>query len=125
MAAGALAGKAAAITDLAARVAQRDGPPIQQRVALTDGAQALQDEVRARLRAGNRRRGICGPAEFKGVHRDRSALKLRVFADLLNRSHDIGIGAAAADVTAHQFLHRRVIGTARFLEQRHGRHDLA
>ena len=79
-----------------------------------------------RLRGGrDRRRGICGPNEFKGVHGDRSCSRLSVLANLLDRGHDIGIGAAAADVAAHQFLHGRVVGTARFLEQRHGRHDLA
>ena len=44
---------------------------------------------------------------------------------MLDRGHDIGVGPAAADVAAHQFLHVRVVGTARFLEQRDGRHDLA
>src|SRR2546426_8025454 len=52
-------------------------------------------------------------------------LALTVFANLLDCSHDIGIGSAAADVAAHQFLHRRVVGTAGLFEQRHGRHDLA
>jgi hypothetical protein len=37
-----LAGKAVAMRRLAPRVAQRDGPHLQPRVALTDGAQALQ-----------------------------------------------------------------------------------
>jgi hypothetical protein len=40
-----LEGKAAAMSQLAQRVAQRDGPHIQQRVALTDGAEALQQQV--------------------------------------------------------------------------------
>jgi hypothetical protein len=40
-----LAGKADAMRRLAERVAQRDGPHIQQHVALTDGAQALQQQV--------------------------------------------------------------------------------
>src|SRR5436853_7459113 len=34
--------------------------------------------------------------------------QLCVFANLLDRGHDIGIGAAAADVAAHQFFHGRV-----------------
>jgi hypothetical protein len=34
-------GKEAAMSRLAQRVAQRDGPHIQERVALTDGAEAL------------------------------------------------------------------------------------
>src|SRR5262249_8403859 len=50
---------------------------------------------------------------------------LSVLANLLDRGHDIAIGSAAADVAAHQFLHIRVVGTAGFLEQRNGRHDLA
>ena len=40
-----LAGKAAAMSPLAPRVAQRDGPHIQPRVALTAGAEALQQQV--------------------------------------------------------------------------------
>jgi len=40
-----LEGKAAAMNLLAQRVAQRDGPHIQQHVALTDGAEALQQQV--------------------------------------------------------------------------------
>jgi len=44
-----LDGKAAALTRLAARAAQYDGPHIQQRVALTDGADALQRALMAAL----------------------------------------------------------------------------
>jgi hypothetical protein len=40
-----LEGKAVAMTRLVARVARRDGPHIQHRVALTDGAEALQPRV--------------------------------------------------------------------------------
>jgi hypothetical protein len=40
-----LAGKAVAMRRLAQRVAQRDGPHIQPRVARTDGAEALQQQV--------------------------------------------------------------------------------
>ena len=40
-----LDGKAVALTRLMPRVAQRDGPPIQHRVALTDGAEALQQQL--------------------------------------------------------------------------------
>jgi hypothetical protein len=40
-----LAGKAVALSCLAQRVAHREGPHIQQRVALTDGAEALQQQV--------------------------------------------------------------------------------
>src|SRR5688572_8878438 len=53
-----------------------------------------------------------------------SVAPLCVFANFLDCGHDIGIGAAAADIAAHQFLHCRIVGTARFFEQRHGRHDL-
>ena len=42
-----LAGKAVACADLAQRAAQRDGRQIQHRVALTDGAEALQTQVQA------------------------------------------------------------------------------
>jgi hypothetical protein len=38
-------GKAAAMSDLGQRVTQHDGPPIQQHVALTDGAEALPQQV--------------------------------------------------------------------------------
>ena len=44
-----LAGKATACADLAARAAPRDGAHIQHRVALTDGAEALQDQMQAQL----------------------------------------------------------------------------
>jgi hypothetical protein len=40
------AGKAVALSRLAQRVAQRDGPHIQQRVALTEGAEARQQQLR-------------------------------------------------------------------------------
>jgi len=40
-----MAGKDAALARLAGQVAPREGPHIQQRVALTDGAEALQDRV--------------------------------------------------------------------------------
>src|SRR5213594_3691296 len=43
------------------------------------------------------------------------ALSLSVFANLLDRGHNIGIGSAAADVAAHQFLHCFVVRTAGFL----------
>jgi hypothetical protein len=46
-----LAGKAAAMSCLAQRVAQHDGPHIQPRVALTDGAEALQQQVVTHLPA--------------------------------------------------------------------------
>lgn len=44
-----LDGKAVAVTRLAARAARREGPQIRDRVALTDGAAALQDKLRAAL----------------------------------------------------------------------------
>ncbi|MCA1599406.1 MAG: ISKra4 family transposase, partial [Chloroflexi bacterium] len=40
-----LAGKKVALTRLAARARQREGPHIQERVALTDGAEALQKQI--------------------------------------------------------------------------------
>jgi hypothetical protein len=46
-----LAGKAEAMSCLAQRVAQRDGAHIQQRVALTDGAEALPQQVVAHVPA--------------------------------------------------------------------------
>lgn len=42
-----LEGKEVAVTRLAQRAGQRDGPHIQQRVALTDGAEALQAQMMA------------------------------------------------------------------------------
>src|SRR5204863_9442836 len=51
--------------------------------------------------------------------------RLSVFASLLDRRHDVGIGSAAADVPAHQFLHVRVGRTAGFGKQGYARHDLA
>jgi hypothetical protein len=44
-----LDGKAVAVTRLAARALRREGPQIHDRVALTDGAEALQDKMRAAL----------------------------------------------------------------------------
>jgi hypothetical protein len=44
-----LAGKAVACAALAQRAAQRDGAHIAHRVALTDGAEALQDQIQAHL----------------------------------------------------------------------------
>ncbi|HEY3230389.1 MAG TPA: ISKra4 family transposase [Roseiflexaceae bacterium] len=44
-----LDGKAAAVTKLAQRAALRDGPHVQDRVALTDGAEALQEHMQTHL----------------------------------------------------------------------------
>lgn len=44
-----LDGKAVAMTRLAGRAQRREGPQIRDRVALTDGAEALQDTMRAAL----------------------------------------------------------------------------
>jgi hypothetical protein len=44
-----LDGKAVAVERLAARAQRREGPQIRDRVALTDGAEALQDTMRAAL----------------------------------------------------------------------------
>jgi hypothetical protein len=46
-----LAGKTVALTRLQQRAAQRGGVPDQQRVALTDGAEALQEQLRAHFPA--------------------------------------------------------------------------
>jgi hypothetical protein len=46
-----LEGKAVAMRRLAQRVAQREGPHVQQRVALTDGAEALQQQLVAHFPA--------------------------------------------------------------------------
>src|SRR5207244_1235062 len=69
--------------------------------------------------------GSLGRRNSKVFMTDRSGWRLSVVANLLDGGHDIGIGSAAADVAAHQFLHGRVTGTAWFLEQGNGRHDLA
>src|SRR5262245_49402986 len=46
-----LAGRAVAMTRLVPRVTQREGSPIPDRVALTDGAEALQQHVQTHLPA--------------------------------------------------------------------------
>src|SRR5690349_9280346 len=50
---------------------------------------------------------------------------LSALAELLDRCNNVGIGAAAADVAAHQFLYRSVIGAAWLLEQCDRGHDLS
>ncbi|HWE62923.1 MAG TPA: ISKra4 family transposase [Chloroflexota bacterium] len=44
-----LTGKTAALAEVAGQVARRDGPPITQRIALTDGSLALQQRVLAQF----------------------------------------------------------------------------
>jgi hypothetical protein len=44
-----LDGKAAAVTKLAQRAALREGPQVRDRVALTDGAEALQEQMQTHL----------------------------------------------------------------------------
>lgn len=44
-----LAGKDAALAEVASQVSERDGPHIRQRLALTDGCLALQERVQARF----------------------------------------------------------------------------
>src|ERR1043165_6586837 len=56
---------------------------------------------------------------------DLSCSRLSAFPHLLNGGDDVGVGAAAADIAAHQFLHRGIIWTTRLVEQRHRRHDLS
>src|SRR5438045_2509876 len=46
-------------------------------------------------------------------------------AHRLHRRDDAGVGAAAADVSAHAFPNIVVVGAAGFLQQRDGRHDLS
>lgn len=46
-----LAGKDAALSEAVAQVARRERPPITQRVALTDGSQALQERVQRQFRS--------------------------------------------------------------------------
>ncbi|HEX5504291.1 MAG TPA: ISKra4 family transposase [Thermomicrobiales bacterium] len=60
-----LAGKAAALTQLAARAAQRDTAGIQQRVALTDGAEALQQQLLAQFPGSTLVLGIIHAAEYR------------------------------------------------------------
>src|SRR6185437_10473491 len=45
-------------------------------------------------------------------------------ANLLDRSYDIGVCPAPADITAHQFLYGCIVGPTRLLEQSNRRHDL-
>src|SRR5260370_693930 len=73
--------------------------------------------------SARRRRGrICWTNERESMHRETPALS--ALANLLDRRNDIGIGAAAADVAAHQLLDRSVLGTTWFLQQRDRGHDL-
>src|ERR1700730_2627635 len=46
-------------------------------------------------------------------------------ANLSNGSNNIAIGAAPADISAHQLLHISICGTTRLFEQGHCRHDLS
>src|SRR5687768_12156810 len=48
-----------------------------------------------------------------------------ILTDLLDGGDDVGVGAAAADVATHRFLHVGVGRPAGFFEQSDGRHDLA
>ena len=99
---------------------------VEQRRAAGDEAHVRTLLRSFRPRGGRyRRRGICRPNEFEGLHGDRSRSRLNVFASLLDRGDDIGVGPAPANVTAHQLFHGRVVRSARFLKQGHGRHDLA
>src|SRR5207244_1510558 len=49
---------------------------------------------------------------------------LGVLPDTLNSSDNVGIRAAAANISAHEFLHLGILRTARFFQQRNRRHDL-
>ena len=85
---------------------------VDQRRAAGDEAHVRALLRRLRLRRdGDRRRGIVGPNELEGLHGARLvALQLRASADLLDGRDDVRVGAAAADVAAHQFLHVGVVG---------------
>src|SRR5262245_33595468 len=50
--------------------------------------------------------------------------RLAACPNLLNRGHNVGVRAAAADVAAHEFFDRCVVGSARLFQQRNRRHDL-
>src|SRR5437016_86238 len=43
----------------------------------------------------------------------------------LDGGNDVGIGAAAAEIAAHEFANAGIRGRATFLDERDGRHDLA
>src|SRR5207237_1275976 len=74
---------------------------IDQRGAATQKAHIGPLLRRFRLRGGcDRRRLICWTDELESMHRETPALS--ALADLLNRRNDVGLGAAAADVAAHQ-----------------------
>src|ERR1700744_4798665 len=53
-----------------------------------------------------------------------SALRLNSATNLLDRGHDVRIGATAADIPAHGLLHIVVAMTVWLLEKRDGGHDL-
>src|SRR3569833_3839933 len=59
------------------------------------------------------------------VEKYASAVSLSALPDLLDRGDDVLVGAATANVAAHQFAHIGVRGAAWLLHQRHGGHDLA
>src|SRR3954469_22127566 len=50
--------------------------------------------------------------------------RLGVLPDALNRSDNVRISAAPADIAAHELLHLAVLRSAGFFQQSHCRHDL-
>src|SRR5262249_28163184 len=73
---------------------------------------------------------LMAAAAFSGRANSNECMELStslrcVFTDLLNCGHDVGVSAAAANIAAHHFLHRNVVWTAGFFEERNRRHDLA
>src|SRR5215813_1568953 len=67
-----------------------------------------------------------GPPPDNRIHRYAMNVcpALSALADLLDRRNDVGISAAATDVTAHELFYRSIIGTAWLLQQRNSGHDL-
>ena len=81
-----------------------------------------------RGRGGDRRSRVRGPNESEGLMASAPGVddsRARRSADLLHRRDDVQVGAAPADVAAHQLLDVRVVGAARLLQERDRRHDLA
>ena len=96
---------------------------IDQRRAAGDEANFRSLLRRRRLRRrSNRLRAVVGPRELK-VFMPVSAFWR--FAAHSESRHDVLIGAAAADIAAHEFFHLGVLRSAWFFQQRHRRHDLA
>src|SRR5580704_7583972 len=84
------------------------------------------------LRAYCLKRGFycVGLAELEGFHGVTSVTKsrnvlLRAASGALNRSNNVVVSTAAADISAHTLAHCSIVLAARFFQQRRGGHDLA